>query len=144
MVANAFSLPPVLLGLEQDVNRSTAESLLDEAFHSAIVPLARLIAEHLTRDLFAKRLGWEEFEFVFNDLDTTDEMQEVQMQTALLAAGVLTVNEVRGMRGLAPLADPGANVAAKDVAVKGVAVKDVAVKKEDNVTTTITNQGIQA
>src|SRR6202034_2908100 len=103
MVANAFSLPPVLLGLEQDVNRSTAAELLDEAFHSAIVPLARLIAEHLTRDLFAKRLGWPEFEFVFNDLDTTDEMEEVQMQTALLTAGVLTVNEVRAMRGLAPL-----------------------------------------
>ncbi len=103
MVANAFSLPPVLLGLEQDVNRSTAAELLDEAFRSAIVPLARLIAEHLTRDLFAKRLGWPEFEFVFNDLDATDEMQEVQMQTALLAAGVLTVNEVRAMRGLAPL-----------------------------------------
>ncbi len=103
MIANAFSLPPVLLGLEQDVNRSTAESLLDEAFHSAIVPLARLIAEHITRDLFAKRLGWPEFEFVFNDLDATDAMQEVQMQTALLQAGVLTVNEVRAMRGLAPL-----------------------------------------
>ena len=104
MVANAFSLPPMLLGLEQDVNRSTAAELLDEAFHSAIVPLARLIAEHLTRDLFAKRLGWPEFEFVFNDLDATDEMQEVQMQTALLAAGVLTVDEVRAMRGLGPLA----------------------------------------
>jgi phage portal protein BeeE len=103
MVANAFSLPPVLLGLEQDVNRSTAAELLDEAFHSAIVPLARLIAEHLTRDLFAKRLGWPEFEFVFNDLDATDEMEQVQMQTALLAAGVLTVNEVRALRGLAPL-----------------------------------------
>ena len=103
MVANAFSLPPVLLGLEQDVNRSTAAELLDEAFHSAIVPLARLIAEHLTRDLFAKRLGWPEFEFVFNDLDTTDAMQEVQMQTALLAAGVLTVNEVRALRGLPEL-----------------------------------------
>jgi phage portal protein BeeE len=109
MVGNAFSLPPVLLGLEQDVNRSTAESLLDEAFHSAIVPLARLIAEHFTRDLFAKRLGWPEFEFVFNDLDATDEMQEVQMQTALLAAGVLTVNEVRAMRGLAPLQPEGGN-----------------------------------
>ncbi|MGB7136449.1 MAG: phage portal protein, partial [Acidobacteriaceae bacterium] len=48
MVANAFSLPPMLLGLEQDVNRSTASELLDEAFHSAIIPLARLVAEHLT------------------------------------------------------------------------------------------------
>jgi phage portal protein BeeE len=128
MVANAFSLPPMLLGLEQDVNRSTAGQLLDEAFHSAIVPLARLIAEHLTRDLFAKRLGWPEFEFVFNDLDATDEMEEVQMQTSLLAAGVLTVNEVRAMRGLAPLPGDAANAAAK---------------KEENVTTSMTNQEIQ-
>jgi phage portal protein BeeE len=115
MVANAFSLPPMLLGLEQDVNRSTADSLLDEAFHSAIVPLARLIAEHLSRDLFAKRLGWPEFEFVFNDLDATDEMEEVQMQTALLAAGVLTVNEVRAMRGLGPLPEQAAQETAKEV-----------------------------
>jgi HK97 family phage portal protein len=103
MIANAFSLPPLLLGLEQDVNRSTASELMDEAFQSAIVPMARLIAEHITRDLFAKRLGWSEFEFVFNQLDATDEMERVEVQTALLAAGVLTVNEVRAMRGLAPL-----------------------------------------
>jgi len=103
MVANAFGLPPVLLGLVQDVNRSTANELMNEAFHSAITPLARLLAEHLTRDLIAKRLGWREFEFVFNELDSRDEMSEIQIQTTLLAAGVLTVNEVRAMRGLAPL-----------------------------------------
>jgi hypothetical protein len=31
-------------------------------------------------------------------------MEEVQIQTALLGAGVLTVDEVRAMRGLDPLA----------------------------------------
>lgn len=108
MVANAFGLPPMLLGLEQDVNRSTAGQLMDEAFHSAITPLARLLAEHITRDLFTKRLGWREFEFVFNELDSRDEMSELEMQTALLAAGVLTVNEVRAMRGLAPM--PGGSI----------------------------------
>lgn len=100
MIANAFDLPPMLLGLQQDVNRSTAGELADEAFQSAIVPVAKLLAEHITRDLFAKRLGWREFEFCFNDLETRDEMQEVQMQTELLKAGVLTVAEVRSMRGL--------------------------------------------
>lgn len=104
MVANAFDLPPMLLGLQADVNRSTASEMADEAFQSAVVPVARLLAEHITRDLFAKRLGWREFEFCFNDLETRDEMQEVQMQTALLAAGVLTVAEVRSMRGLEDLA----------------------------------------
>ena len=103
MVANAFSVPPMLLGLEQEVNRNTASELADEAFRSAVVPLAKLLAEHLTRDLFAKKLGWREFEFVFNELDAPDEITELQIQTQLLTAGVLTVNEVRAMRGLAPI-----------------------------------------
>ncbi|MGC2639279.1 MAG: phage portal protein [Acidobacteriaceae bacterium] len=141
MVGNAFSLPPVLLGLEQDVNRSTAESLLDEAFHSAIVPLARLIAEHLTRDLFAKRVGWTEFEFVFNDLDATDAMEEMQMQTALLAAGVLTVNEVRVMRGLHPLApEPGTRGTPGLAPLPAAPARRGTDHKEDNETITPNNE----
>jgi len=103
MIANAFDLPPMLLGLESDVNQSTAGEMADEAFQSAIVPVAKLVAEHITRDLFAKKLGWREFEFCFNDLGNRDEMEELQMQTTLLQAGVLTVNEVRAMRGLGPI-----------------------------------------
>jgi HK97 family phage portal protein len=103
MIANAFDLPPMTLGLEGDVNRSTAGELADEAFQSAVVPVARLLAEHITRDLFGKKLGWHEFEFCFNDLESRDEMQELEIQTSLLQAGVLTVNEVRAMRGLGPI-----------------------------------------
>lgn len=104
MVANAFGLPPLLLGLENDVNRSTASELADEAFRGAILPLAQLIAGHITRDLFAKCIGWREFEFVFNDLNARDEATELAVQVQLLHAGVLTVDEVRAMRGLAPRA----------------------------------------
>jgi HK97 family phage portal protein len=103
MIANAFDLPPLLLGVEGDVNKSTAGELADEAFQSAIVPVAKLLAEHITRDLFAKKLGWREFEFSFNDLESRDEMEELQIQTTLLQAGVLTVNEVRSLRGLGPI-----------------------------------------
>ena len=56
MVANAFGLPPMMLGLEADVNQSTASEMADEAFRGAISPLAMLLAEHITRDLFGKRL----------------------------------------------------------------------------------------
>ena len=103
MVANAFGLPPMLLGLEGDVNRSTAAELADEAFRGAIQPLAQLLAGHLTRDLFGKCLRWREFEFAFNDLDARDEATELAVQVQLLHAGVLTVNEVRAMRGLGPM-----------------------------------------
>jgi HK97 family phage portal protein len=102
MVANAFGLPPMLLGLEGDVNRSTAAEMADEAFRGAISPLAMLLAGHLTRDLFGKCIGWREFEFVFNDLNARDEDTELAVQVQLLQAGVLTVNEVRAMRGLGP------------------------------------------
>ncbi len=103
IIANAFELPPMLLGLQADVNRSTAGELADEAFQSAVVPVAKLLAQHITRDLFAKKLGWREFEFSFNDLEARDEMEELQIQTELLSAGVLSVDEVREMRGLPKL-----------------------------------------
>lgn len=103
MVANAFGLPPLMLGLEADVNQSTASEMADEAFRGAISPLAVLIAQHITRDLFGKCIGWREFEFSFNELSARDEQTELQVQVQLLQAGVLTVNEVRAMRGLGPL-----------------------------------------
>ncbi len=105
MVANAFGLPPMLLGLENDVNKATSGEMGNEAFRGAVVPMAKLIEQHITRDVFGKRLGWREFEFVFSDLQSRDEATEVQMQTELLRAGVLTVNEVRAMRGLGPLGE---------------------------------------
>lgn len=103
MIANAFDLPGMMLGVAQDVNRSTAQEFAEEAFDSAVVPLAKLIAEHLTRDVIVKRLGWGDLRFVWNDLESRDEQTEVQIQTQLLSAGVLTVNEVRAMRGLPAL-----------------------------------------
>jgi len=93
----------MMLGLESDVNQSTAGEMADEAFQSAVVPVAKLLAEHITRDLFAKKLGWREFEFCFNDLESRDETEELRIQTTLLQAGVLTVDEVRSMRGLGPI-----------------------------------------
>lgn len=109
MVANAFGIPPMLLGMEGDVNRSTAAELADEAFRGAILPMAHLIEEHITRDLFGKCIGWREFEFVFNDTSARDEETELKIQVELLKAGVLTVEEVRALRGLPPLNAKGSD-----------------------------------
>ncbi|HYM76921.1 MAG TPA: phage portal protein [Candidatus Dormibacteraeota bacterium] len=103
VVASAFDLPPFYLGVERDVNRSTAEEMNELAFRQAIVPTARLLAESLTRGAIGKRLGWSDLEFVFADVDATDPLEEAQIQEILLRNGVLTVNEVRRMRGLAEL-----------------------------------------
>ena len=103
VIADAFDLPPMFLGLEQDVNRSTAGQVSGDAFQTAIVPTARLFAEHLTREVIGKKLGWTDLEFVFTDLDATNQLEHAQLQEILLRNGVLTVNEVRHMRGLPAL-----------------------------------------
>lgn len=104
IIADAFDLPPQSLGLEKDVNRSTAAEMTNQAFRQAIVPTARLFAEHLTRDAINKKLGWHDLEFVFSDVDSSgSEIEQAQIQDILIRNGVLTVNEVRRMRGLPPL-----------------------------------------
>ncbi len=105
VVASAFDLPPFYLGVERDVNRSTAGEMNDMAFRQAIVPTARLLAEALTRDAISKKLGWNDLEFVFAELDTSDPLEEAQIQQILLQNGVLTVNEVRRMRGLGEIGE---------------------------------------
>ncbi len=100
MIANAFDLPAMLLGVTQDVNRTTAQEMANEAFQNAVVPLAKLIADHITRDVIGKVLGWSDLRFVWSELESRDEATEVSIQMQLLNAGVLTVDEVRAMRGL--------------------------------------------
>lgn len=103
IIADAFDLPAQFLGVTSDVNRATAAEMTEMAFRSAIVPTARLIAEHLTRDVISKKMGWSDLEFVFADVDATDEMQQAQIDAILLQNGILTVNEVRRARGLSEI-----------------------------------------
>ena len=102
IIANAFDLPPIFLGLQSDVNRSTATELSAQSFESAVLPVSSLFADHITRDVFDRALGWSDFEFVFVT-EARDEATETALQIQLLNAGVLTVNEVREQRGMPPL-----------------------------------------
>jgi len=103
IVADAFDLPPLLLGLEQDVNRATAEALVDEAFRTAVVPTARLYAEHLTREVIGRKLGWDDLELVFEDLEVFDEHAQAEVDEILLRNDVLLPDEVRVRRALPAL-----------------------------------------
>jgi HK97 family phage portal protein len=105
MIANAFDLPAMMLGVTNDVNRSTAQEFANEAFQNPVVPLAKLLAEHITRDVIAKRLGWDDLRFAWSELESRDEQVEVTIQLQLLQAGVLSVAEVREMRGLPAVAE---------------------------------------
>jgi len=73
MIANAFELRRSV-GLQAE---STDPPVRDgrRSLPSAVVPVAKLLAEHITRDLFAKKLGWRESNQL-QRLETRDEMEE--------------------------------------------------------------------
>ena len=100
MIANAFESAADAAGSGERCEPLERGRVGDEAFRGAMVPVAKLLDEHITRDVFGKRLGWREFEFCFNELEARDEATELQIQMELLKAGVLTVSEVRALRGL--------------------------------------------
>jgi phage portal protein BeeE len=135
VIADAFDLPPMLLGLESSVNRSTAKEMNDSAFQTAIVPTARLLSEHLTRDVIVKRLGWHDLEFVFTDLDAPDQFEQAQIEEILLRNGVLTIDEVRRRRGLPALTPPQiqeeGSLAGKPVSFQRASANASAVEAED-------------
>lgn len=100
IIADAFDLPAQYLGVQSDVNRSTADQLAADAFQTAIVPTARLLSEHITRDVIAKKLGWNDLEFIFADLDAENERERAEIDEILIRSGVMTREEVRRRRGL--------------------------------------------
>jgi HK97 family phage portal protein len=103
IIANAFDLPPFFVGLEHDVNRSTADAALRQAFSTAIVPTAKLFAEHITHDAIAKKLGWRDLKFAFTGLDAQDPRELAELHEILIRSGIITVNEARAMRGMQPI-----------------------------------------
>jgi len=103
IIADAFDLPPLLLGLEQDVNRATADAVVDEGFRTAVVPTARLYAEHITREVIARKLGWNDIEFVFEDLEAFDERAQAEIDEILMRNDALLPDEARARRRMSAL-----------------------------------------
>jgi hypothetical protein len=103
VIAASFNLSPLALGLERDVNRSTAEVMGDKDHQHAVKPMANLLAEHLTREALHRKLGWTDLGFFWVDLDREDDEQQGRIMGAYVDRDVLTPDEVRQKLGLPAL-----------------------------------------
>jgi hypothetical protein len=103
MIANAFDMSPMTLGVEHDVNRAVGEVLKDADFRSAVVPMARRIQEAFTRKILHNKLGWNDLEFSFLQLDDPDLETKTDMNARMYSANALTPNEWRVSVGKQPL-----------------------------------------
>lgn len=103
MVANAFDMSPMTLGVEHDVNRAVGEVLKDADFRSAVVPMAKRIQEAFTRKILHEKLGWYDLEYAFLQLDDPDLETKTDMNARMYSANALTPNEWRKSVGKQPL-----------------------------------------
>lgn len=110
MIANAFDLSALSLGVERDVNRSTGEVLDDKDFRSAVVPMAKRLQEAFTRKILHNKLGWYDLEFAFLNLDDPDLETKMDMYARLYSANATTPNRMLQALGQEELDSPFANL----------------------------------
>lgn len=110
MIANAFDMSAMALGIEHDVNRAVGEVLDDKDFRSAVVPKAKKLQEALTRKVLHNKLNWYDLEFVFLNLDDPDAQTKMDMFTRMYSTNSMTPNEIRRRMGMQPSKSPYADL----------------------------------
>jgi len=99
-ICGVMGVPPMKIGVFEDVNRASA-SESDKTFKSEkIIPLQRMIAKKLNLKLVSKFNANVKFQFV--ELDLRDAKEQAEIDKIDIESGVKTVDEVRKQRGLPP------------------------------------------
>lgn len=116
-IATAFEISPGVLGIEHDVNRSTAEVSTDRDWQSAIIPLATNIQSYLNREAIKARLGYSQVQFQWLGIDRDDEEMLANIHKQYYDINTLTPNEIREKLGREPSDSPWADMHAADVQI---------------------------
>lgn len=110
MIANAFDMSAMALGVEHDINRAVGEVLDDKDFRSAVVPAARRLQEAFTRRILHAKLKWHDLEFVFLNLDDPDAETKLDIYTKMYSANATTPNRMCIAMGHEKLESPFADL----------------------------------
>lgn len=102
-IAIAFDLAPMNLGVERDVNRSTAEVGEARDWDHAIVPRASELASYLTKHALHRAMGFHLLEFRFIGLQREDRKLDAEVYEIEYKNGAATPDEYRERTGRAPL-----------------------------------------
>lgn len=103
VIAMAFGLSPFRLGLERDINRSTAEAQ-DSQDWSTIAPIGNILRDGITHEILWKRLGWTDLEFRW-EIKTSDELKQATILAEQYDSDAIYVDEIRQVYERPPLPD---------------------------------------
>lgn len=144
MIANAFDMSAMALGVEHDVNRAVGQVLDDKDFRSAVVPMATRIAEAFTRRILHAKLGWYDLGFRFLDLEDPDAETKSQLNARMYSANALTPNEWRKSMRMKPLKTPFADLTQFEAMLVNIEAQAIATEQAAQNAFTRQQQTIQS
>lgn len=103
LTAMSFGLSPMRLGLERDVNRSTAQAGQSDDW-ATISPVASIIKDTMTHWVLWRQLGWRDLEFFWN-IKVADELKQAEIFLDQWQTDSITVDEIRQAYERPPLED---------------------------------------
>jgi hypothetical protein len=120
-IATAFGCSPQNFGIEADVNRNTSEVAEDRDWDLGIKPMAKMIAQHVTREAIHGLLGFSQIELTPGGLDREDEKASAEQYKIEYEGNAIIPNEYRARRNLPPLKSHWGEMtyAEMQIAIKG-------------------------
>lgn len=100
-ILQEFGVPPSIVGVYQDVNRANALASEQTFIRNAILPRVKFIEQFLNIELVREVLRLDGYLELSIPYQYNEELELRKIET-YLRNGVLTINEVRAMEGLAP------------------------------------------
>lgn len=102
LMAAAYGLSPQDIGLTDDVNRATSETMKDLSEAKGYGSILHLIKEVFNQEIIWKDFGYEDLEFEWVSDDRTDQKDITLIVDSALKNGTMTINEARSKMGLLP------------------------------------------
>jgi HK97 family phage portal protein len=125
-VSTAFGVDKFLLGYTEGVQRANGNIIRKEFYENTVRPYERYFEEVLNNELLPA-LGIENIKVEVKPSDYDDEDAVYNRSRADVAAGIITPNEARQMRGMAP----SENEMADELMVNGLLLDDLAEDLEE-------------
>ena len=102
LLCAAYGLSPQDIGLTDDVNRSTSETMEDLSNQKGYGSILNLLKEVINEQIIWSDFGYEDIEFDWVAQDSTEPEKAAIIYDTELKNGTATINEVREMQGKVP------------------------------------------
>jgi len=125
----AYGLSPQDIGLTVDLHRTTAETQQIITQSRGIRSVLHLLEEYYNQEIVKKEYPFDDVKFQWQNIESTDEVKEANIDAIDIQQGVMSRNERRAKKGLRAI--EGGDTVTVTGGAGMVAVSDLEEKEED-------------